>query len=91
MEITSSAPCAASLQHGETTGMCRRPAPAVMKVLTLTVWIFVLTLISDASAVEFSTVEIAGKRGRECSVRQYKSKQVFGGNSFHLESVPYNR
>ena len=39
-----------------------------MKTLLLTLCIFVLTLLCDASAVEFSTVEIAGKRVTVCRV-----------------------
>ena len=45
-----------------------------MKTLLLTLWFATLALLSDASAVEFSTVEIAGKRVTICRVNVRKER-----------------
>jgi len=44
----------------------------MIKVLLLTLWVLLLTLFSNASAVEISTVEIAGKRVTICRVNLRK-------------------
>jgi uncharacterized protein YigE (DUF2233 family) len=49
-----------------------------MKTLLLTFWLTTLALLSQASAVEFSTVEIAGKRVTICRVNVRKERlQLF--------------
>lgn len=49
-----------------------------MKALRLAVWFAALALTSDASAVEFRTVELAGKRFTVCQVNVRKDRlQLF--------------
>ncbi len=52
----------------------RRCTGRVMKILLLTAWFTTLSLVGAASAVEFSTVEIAGKRVTVCRVDVHKER-----------------